>query len=217
MAMWSPAHVPLLPDPAEVHVWACGLELGDERAARLRSWLSRDELGREARFHRQADRRRFAVAHGLLRWVLARYVGRPAAEITFPAGIAGKPEAEGPVRFSFSHSADLALVAVGSDAELGVDVERVRPVGDRAAAAELVLTPDARAALGSDVAFLRAWSRREAYVKGRGDGLFARDEADRPEARAAWTVLDLDPAPGYVGALAVRGPVPRVRWERVPA
>jgi 4'-phosphopantetheinyl transferase len=202
------------PGASAVDVWVLGLDVGEESAGRLRSWLCASELEREARLRCAHDRHRFAVAHGLLRHVLAcHYAACAPGQLALWANAEGKPEMQGPLRFSFSHSDDLALLAVSAALAVGVDVERVRPVADPGAAAELAFSPVERAALGScdDRTFLRAWSRREAYVKGRGEGIAAPLAADAPEARAEWTLLDLDPAPGYVGALAVRCPAPELR------
>ena len=207
------------PGPAAVDLWTLDLDVGAASASLLRSWLSAGELEREARLRGAHARRRFAVAHGLLRYVLAgRYVGCAPAQLLLAADARGKPRLQGPPRFGFSHSGELALLAVSAELELGVDVERVRAVADPAAAAELAFSPEERAALRegrSDPDFLRAWSRREAYVKGRGEGIAAPPGADAPEARAEWALVDLDPAPGYVGALAVRGPAPELRRFRL--
>ena len=49
--------------------------------------------------------------------------------------------------------------------------------------------------------FFRAWARQEAHAKGRGGGLELIGEAPGP----AWTIVDLELAPGYAAALALGG------------
>ncbi|AWJ86972.1 4-phosphopantetheinyl transferase (plasmid) [Azospirillum sp. TSH58] len=114
--------------------------------------------------------------------------------------------------------------------ELGVDVERLRSVPDAAGIAERFFAPEERAAFAAlpdalrDEAFLNGWTRKEAFIKATGQGLstpldrFAVELVPGRPARllgldgalaagtaADWSLFDLRPAPGLVGALAVRG------------
>jgi 4'-phosphopantetheinyl transferase len=150
----------------------------------------------------------------------------------------GKPAVRGGgPEFSVSHSGDLVAVAVAA-APVGVDVEqlegRPHPLGgdDPAALARLVLGEQEQAALaavppsGRARAFLVAWTRKEAVTKAQGDGVrvpftevIVAADAAAPRV-VAWpyaqdpgsvSLLDLDPEPGYVAALAVLGRCRAVR------
>jgi 4'-phosphopantetheinyl transferase len=143
----------------------------------------------------------------------------------------GKPAVRGGPELSVSHSGDLVAVAVAT-APVGVDVEQLdgrgRELGggDLAALARMVLAEEEHAALaavdpaGQARAFLVAWTRKEAVTKARGDGLrvpfgevvVAADLAvprvtawPYPQDPRSVSLLDLDPGPGYVAALAVIG------------
>jgi 4'-phosphopantetheinyl transferase len=158
-----------------------------------------------------------------------RLCGQPHGK---PAVRGGGPE------FSVSHSGDLVVVAVAT-APVGVDVEqldgRARELGggDPVRLARMVLAEEERAALaavdpeGRARAFLVAWTRKEAVTKAQGDGVRAPFgevvvAADLAVPRVtAWpypqdprsvSLLDLDPGPGYVAALAVIG-----RCDAAPA
>jgi len=200
----------------EVHTWCVGLDLPHDVFAGLYATLSPDERNRSARFRFDRDRRRFVVAHGALRDLLGRYVGTNPGDIRFIHNGFGKPELSPEfglgLRFNISHSADLALIAIAADTEVGVDVECVRPGIDYAEIArcffsaaevdELNRVPSHLHAEG----FLGCWTKKEAYMKARGEG-FAIPPASFSVSHldGSWSLHALQPAPGYVGALAVEG------------
>jgi 4'-phosphopantetheinyl transferase len=178
----------------EVHSWCVHLDVPPDGLYRV---LADDERARSARFRFERDRRRYIVAHGVLRRLLGRYLGVRPEELRFERNGFGKPALtpafDGRLRFNLSHSADVALVAVASDAEVGVDVERVR------ALPELADDPQT---------FLDGWTRNEACVKAMGRGL---DEQVVPDGERHWSFFSLHPARGYVGALVIAGSGWRLR------
>ncbi|MFN2606621.1 MAG: 4'-phosphopantetheinyl transferase superfamily protein [Acidimicrobiales bacterium] len=150
----------------------------DEEAA----WatLAPDETARADRFIFEADRRRFVAGRAAVRSVLGERLDLQPAEVRLSVDEWGKPVlagvAGGP-SFNVSHSGDVAVVAVADGRSVGVDVEVLRPgVGDLDVARRL-FSPAERAALGAvapedvDAAFLRVWTRKEAWVKAKGQGL----------------------------------------------
>ena len=221
--------------PDEVHVWRVDVAGGGAVALET---LSEGERARAARFHFAADRDRFVASHAALRGILASYLGVEASSLVFGEGAQGKPFLDAPahgrsLRFSLSHSGDLALVAVSLGREVGVDVERVRPRADLAAFVARYFSPRERQALArisSDDrlrAFYEIWTLKEAYLKACGDGLLRELDAfdvtvgdaqprllavrDRPGDEARWTLRRLDPREGYVAALAGEGSGWRLR------
>jgi 4'-phosphopantetheinyl transferase len=151
-----------------------------------------------------------------LRLVLATYLGEGPGEIELTAGEHGKPRlAEDPPRLAFnlSHSADLALVAVARDREVGVDVERIKPERDLVALAERVLAPEQAAAVREAAEperarlFYELWTRHEARLKCLGVGLAVRPAWPTPPV--AVQALPIDP--GFAAALAVAGEAVPVR------
>ncbi len=219
--------------PDEVHVWHADLDRLPE--AVLAASLSADERERGRRFHFERDRRRFVTARGLLRLVLGRYLDMRPAGVRFGYGPRGKPflaSADG-LRFNVSHSGGLALLAFAWRREVGVDVERLRPVPEAEdiagryfspwEAAELRRLPKGERA----AAFFRCWTRKEAFVKATGDGLsrpldgfdvtVAPGEparllrvAGEPGAAGRFWIEDVSPGRGFAAALAVEGSPARV-------
>ena len=151
----------------------------------------------------------------------------------FVYGPHGKPElasdgGETGLRFNVSHSHGLALYAITRHREIGVDVERIRPEVASETIAEHFFSPREVAVLRAlpatlqATAFFACWTRKEAYIKARGDGLslpldqFAVSLApgepaallytawDAQEA-ARWALHDLASGPGYRAAVAVTG------------
>lgn len=187
--------------------------------------LSDDERNRSARFRFERDRRRFVVARGALRELLGEYVGTAPSQIRFVYNAFGKPELHpdfgGGVRFNLSHSADRALVAIARDADVGVDLERIEGRGDSDyadIARSFFSAPevDALSRVPSqlyDKAFFRCWTMKEAYVKACREGLtipltsfcvpVTTDSEPGAVRCGRWSLFTLQPAPGYIGALAV--------------
>ena len=242
---WEPA--PQRPQlyGEEVHVWRAALARPPGEVEALECLLSEDELRRAERFHFPRDRSSFVVARGTLREILSLYVGLPPGLLQFGYNAFGKPELIGAsgamgVRFNLSHAGSLALYAVAAGREVGVDVEVVREGVACEELAEMFFSRWERTALlalpagDRRRAFFECWARKEAYIKGRGEGLSlpldsfdvslapgepaallaVRD--DRPGA-ARWSLRELTAGPGYAAALAVEGGGWRMRCWRWPS
>ena len=232
----------LTPSPAgsfqlasnEVHWWCANLDVPPETSARLFATLTRDERSRSSRFRFERDQQRFIVAHGVLRDVLGCYLETKPREITFACNAFGKPDLS-PVfrsrlKFNLSHSAGLALIAIAADSNVGVDLECIQAQCDYAEIARRFFSPVEIAqlhALPSHLyaeAFFNCWTKKEAYLKARGEGLsiplnsfsvpLTTDSAHTPVDLYGWSLYTLRPAPGYAGALAIEGTGWRLRqWQ----
>lgn len=98
------------------------------------------------------------------------------------------------VHFNISHSSGAVLVGV-SDQEIGVDIERVRPVGQRMMVRLAHVT--------TEEAFFQSWVRREARAKRSGDGIGTIMRSESP-LRPGEYYYELDTFPGYAAGMATR-------------
>lgn len=226
-----------LPDPRldqnVVHLWRASLQQPAELVEKLRETLSADEGERADRFRVEGDRRRFVVGRGTLRAILGRYLGMEPARVRFGYGPHGKPYLatgidDGALQFSAAHSHELALYVVAQERACGVDLEWLQPIPDAQQIADSFFSASERDILRElpndqrERAFYNCWTRKEAFVKARGEGLAC--DLDRFEVSlrpgeparllsidgdvceaARWSMEMLIPTPGYLAALAVEG------------
>ncbi len=230
---WRPAQEWEPPPDDVVDVWRFDLEVQDD------DWgiLAPDETQTAERLVAEEKRDRKASARAHLRRILARYLGTHPQDVRFTYGEHGKPmlaDHDEPC-FNLSHSESKGLAAVLRGARIGVDLEFAREgrefteIADRffsqAESAELrALPPEARR-----VAFYRAWTRKEAYLKAWGTGLsFASNRftvdymgegpgsllaTEMPEDDTSrWYFKDVDLGPTYAGAICLEGPDRPIRW-----
>jgi len=218
------------PEPGTVEVWSAPLEPPTPTASLLRRYLSPDEHRRAGRFVHERGRDRFVAGRAFLRLLLGHFLGEDPQGLLFRYGPNGKPALEGPPRglaFNLAHSDALAVCAVarGCDA-LGVDIERVRPVGDAEGVARLAFPSNEVARLASHPdperlrAFFEAWTRNEALLKALGLGLGR--SFDDPAEGERLSLHPFELAGEHVGAVAAAGRGWRLRlrswrWEDVAA
>lgn len=114
------------------------------------------------------------IAAALCRDVLAAESGLPRAQIRILRTPAGKPFCPAPaLHFNLSHSGELVGMAVSSR-EIGLDLERLRPV--RLDAAKRIAAPAELSYIGEDpIRFLQIWTLKEAYFKCIGTGLMGEE------------------------------------------
>lgn len=127
------------------------------------------------------------------------------------------------IQFNLSHSQNLALYAIAIDRPVGIDLEYCRSIPDALALAKRWFLPSEYQELldqtNPDINFFRIWTAKEAYLKATGIGLrdlstveitIAPDNSlqfktinGSKELAQKWSLLELNPAPDYVGALAI--------------
>ncbi|HEX5127808.1 MAG TPA: 4'-phosphopantetheinyl transferase superfamily protein [Rhodocyclaceae bacterium] len=217
------------------------LEWPDVGMAALERVLTEEERARAERYHFKKDRDRFVVARGMLRYLLGHYLKCSPAEVRFFYSQYGKPSLAWPdlpaFQFNLSHSHSLVLYAFTIGRQLGIDIERVRQDIDVPGIARHTFSEAERKVLASVTAeskvdvFFDCWTRKEAYVKARGEGmhfglssfdvsLHPQDAPallrvkDNDEEASRWSFRSLNPHPGYKACLAAEGHTWRLKcWH----
>ncbi len=213
---------PALPEN-QIQIWQTALPRTAEEAAPFLPLLSPDETERADRFLVPRARAAFAGARGTLRLLLGHYLDLDPRQLCFGYSPQGKPALEGHnLCFNLSHSQGLALHAFSRGLALGIDVEHLRPavagtqIARRFFSAREVTALEEVPPERRTEAFFTCWTRKEAYLKARGEGLslglqhfaVSLDEparlldAEEGEGETRnWRFCALAPRPGYVGAL----------------
>lgn len=216
-----------------IHVWRVLLDQLAQNIPILWDILSGDEQRRADQFAYATDRNHFIVARGMLRMILSRYTAIEPRNLRFSYNSYGKPfldSAPGkiPICFNLSHSQDVALYAITQRRHVGIDIERVRQNIDIETIAKAYFSVHECQSLyklpaeSQHEAFFTCWTRKEAYIKARGEGLsypldrFAvslqpgepaaiLQHDDNPREASRWKLYHLVPDFGYIGAMAVEG------------
>ena len=222
----------------EIHVWWLSLESEPPAVEQALRLLSAEERARADRYHFPRDRRRFVLARAFLRTLLGDYTREAPVRVPLHLSSSGKPllADRSDLHFNLSHCEDRGVLAIARRA-IGVDLERMRVVPDALRIAGNLFTPAEARALRAfpaelrSEAFLRCWTRKEAYVKARGEGLltplasFEVTLDDGPPrlvlleepAKGKWNLHDIAAGPGWTGAIAVELESPRLVQRVFPS
>ena len=186
--------------------------------------LDSEELARATSLRVPRLRDEYVASRYLLRRVLGGELGTSPREVRFArdacracGGTHGKPILAPPfsrLHFSLSRTSGAVLIGV-SDVPVGVDVESLCQPHVAADVADFLHRQE-RVELSSTApgervaATLQLWCRKEAYLKGTGDGLSRQLDLDYVGHRnpgrhpSGWRICDGPRRTGVVSALAVR-------------
>jgi 4'-phosphopantetheinyl transferase len=214
-----------MPVRRQVIVWSWGLQSGPMVGDDAQALLSDNERARQRSFVSPELRRRFGAARAGLRTLLGRHLDRDPRSLAFATNEFGKPRlaGDGQAHFNLSHCEERAVLAI-SDAEVGIDLERDRPIEHVDLAKryfhpnEVVAITASRDEAEQRRAFFLVWTLKEAVVKALGTGLSTPLDsfevaivastprlAVAPEGAPQTWWLHAAMADGYCCALAVPG------------
>lgn len=213
----------------QIHLWHASPKKVSLNETYARSLLSADEIERMNRFHFDKDRKNFLFCRSMLRIMLASYLGALPVELVFAYSAHGKPSLANPkvcLDFNLSHSGRDLLIATCLDRKIGVDLEWIRRDLDVQEIARRFFSEAENKALQAMPissrydTFFACWTRKEAFVKARGEGLSCplssfdisldpREEqvelTTRPDASETrkWQVWSLNGIQGFAAAVTV--------------
>jgi 4'-phosphopantetheinyl transferase len=216
-----------------VHIWRFPLTLAQDEQDDAFSWLARDERERMRNRRDRGERARFLAAHAAMRAILGGYLDVHPKTLQFAFEPHGRPFLTQPMgaerlRFNLSHARGLGLLACAWERQVGVDIEDTRRRIDPLITAHEFFSPIEQEELNGlpqperVLALFNAWTRKEAYLKGRGAGItrplsrysvslapgkpaqLLADDTD-PDAPQGWSLRALFPGSGYAAALSVEG------------
>jgi 4'-phosphopantetheinyl transferase len=160
-------------------VWITKVSASQESLPYLESCLDSKDQVRAARFRFPEDRARFLLGRTLVRKSLGLYLHQSPETIELAHTSKGRPffPQDETLQFSISHTRDLVAIALTAGAKVGIDLEYMRLNLDLLELARRILsvedfqifqnTPTCE----KSAAFFRAWTRKEAYLKARGEGI----------------------------------------------
>jgi 4'-phosphopantetheinyl transferase len=227
----------------EIQIWFVSLRATDEWVRYGVEILSPDERARAGAFAFKRYSDEFTIGRASLRILLSRYCGLDCAKLEFQYGRRGKPSISHlcpSLRFNMSHSSGLAVYAIASGCELGIDLEGLRDMPDLEEIAsryfcaeeycDLINLPQS----ARQAAFTRCWTRKEAFIKALGDGLFFELDrfrvAVKPEeaprllhidgnsvSAGQWSLCDVAAPPGMTCCLAYSEGPRTIEYRPAPA
>jgi 4'-phosphopantetheinyl transferase len=120
------------------------------------------------------------------------------------------------LHFNMSHSHELALCAVSTRREVGIDLEYLRPMPDALQLAKRFFSRAEHALVPVEEqvpVFFRLWTAKEAYLKATGKGLGhpldqveiirTQDSWALSEALPGWSMQSFTPTANYLAALVI--------------
>jgi 4'-phosphopantetheinyl transferase len=223
----------LVLEPREVHIWRASLNPSTAHLQLPYYSLAADELSRAERFYFDRDRWHYVIARAVLRAILSRYLEIAPDQLRFSYGPHGKPAlslepSQNQINFNVAHSHGLALYAITRGRRIGVDLEYIRhdiaseEIAEHFFSQQEVAMLRALPVAQRQEAFFACWTRKEAYVKARGEGLLLPlnqfdvsvtpgapalllSTRDDPLEAARWSLRELSIGPDYQATVAMEG------------
>ncbi len=215
----------------EVHIWNVDIQKHVHDLELYHKLLSSAETEQAGRFHFEKDKIRYTITHAVFRLLISSYSGIEPVDVEYSYNKHKKPCLQEKAKFknltfNLSHSGMLIVFAFALNRELGIDIEKIKPMNDADGLIERFCSEREKSDYFSipaemrNKAFFRCWSRKEAYIKARGTGLYFSlakfsvsikpedppmllEVKDEPDETERWRLYDLDISKDYSSSLMV--------------
>lgn len=219
---WSEPPLDLNLTNKAVHLWLTNFNQRDFPLSDLWVLLSADEQGKSRRFRHHREQQSYILRHGVLRLILGRYLKSNPKDILISEGIFGKPfvsdDNHGRIEFNITHSEKLMLLAFTYKHRVGVDLEQVKVFPEVDYITDAFFSNEEKAIMCRVPivkkldTFFRLWTRKEAYTKALGLGIYQPEipsllSSSAEKIATKWTVESFIPARSFMAALAIEVPL----------
>lgn len=167
---------------SSIHIWSVDLYKFSTQFKNFFRLLSQDENKRANQYKQEKDKIYYVTARGTLRKILSLYLSTSPKKIKFYYNPYGKPFLrtqikKHPLCFNLSHSGDLALYIFAIHRRVGIDVEKIHHINDIESIAQRFFSTSEYLKLkfahhDQLNSFFRCWTRKEAFIKAIGNGLY---------------------------------------------
>jgi 4'-phosphopantetheinyl transferase len=172
--------VKFLPElnPGEIHVWCAFYQDDTGLIKQCSEALTGAEFEHISYYKFLKDQNSYIVSRGLLRILLTSYLQISSDELTLLKHRKGKPyQIHDPsLFFNISNSGDCCIFAFSKNGEVGIDIEKIRPLNDLDELIERNFTPNEQIYINKNSTdrqsrFFKFWTLKESFLKAIGEGM----------------------------------------------
>ncbi len=205
----------------EIHVWC--IQWFSLLSWILKYWniMCNQEQKEAQKFSNYNDQMRYAAAKILTRMLLSQYLELRNDEIHIVKTKLGKPYIQErknieKIQYNISHSGKFILLAFTRFAEIGIDIEYIRPLPEYLEIAHNFFSLEEERQIKNSKQqsiFYYYWTAKEAYAKAIGTGLFANFKTfsingnnviEHGKVKTGWEIVFLNMNENYVAHVAVK-------------
>ncbi len=211
----------------EVHIWRNTLNENHYILEKHESLLSNEEKRRCSEYMYEAEKVRYTCNHRFVRQVLSNYLKVEASSIVFSITNFGKPFVKNTgLFFNYSYRDKICVLAISRDAEIGIDIEKIKLLQDLETFASFSFSEMEKKIIfesspeNFESTLFTFWTYKEAIIKALGIGLnadltqidlsdFLYHETNQLTYANddLYTIKSLKSPQGYKAAIAIRGKI----------
>lgn len=175
--MYETVHVPPL-IKGDIHLWTISIDTSENQIEGLRSVLSPGEKKKASYYKFEPIQHNYIVSQAVLRILLSSYLDVKPVDIKLGVHKKGKPFLVNDVSlfFNISNSHGICVYAFTRNAEIGIDIEKIRDLPDINQLIDKNLTTREKKYFQKDPdnklsRFFQFWTIKESYLKAIGEGM----------------------------------------------